>query len=139
MQRTEFDELYKQHSRSLYFWVKGKTHNETTSEDIVSQAFCKAWEHREELRGAFRPWIYTIASNEMRTTWKRSARTEPLGEEHNEIPEHYDFTEQLARFMEWQRAAQITKLLNDTLRRALLCHVEGLSLKESAQIGRAHV
>lgn len=133
MQRIEFDELYRQHSGSLHFWVTGKMRNKTSAEDVVSQAFSKAWEHREELRGDFKSWVYTIASNEMRSIWKRSKRTVPLEDEHNEIPEHYDFIEQLARYMEWRRAEQVSKLLDDTLRRALLCHVEGLSLKESAR------
>lgn len=130
MTTDEFAGHFRKHYGLLTFWLLSSCRNQAMAEDIASNAFAQAWEHRERLQGPFRPWLYKIAYNALRMDW-RSCKPEPL-EEGQDAVDPLDFTEELARYYETRRIAQAAELMRESLRRALWCHVRGFSIKETA-------
>lgn len=61
-----FDEIVRRHVRSLYSFVYRLTGgNGPMAEDVVQEAFVKAWKHirRFNVGKSFRTWLFTIAKN----------------------------------------------------------------------------
>lgn len=78
--RAAFEDLIRAHARlvwaSVYGWVK----DPTWTEDVVQDAFLKAWEAIRDLKQpeAFRGWLLTIAR---RLSWRQaelSGRSTPM-------------------------------------------------------------
>jgi RNA polymerase sigma-70 factor, ECF subfamily len=115
--------------------------NEHDAQDVVQEAFLRAWRHYAGLRdGDARPWLLTIVRN-CCWTWRRSARTK------RETIE-YDDEAHSSRTGE-HRAADADAVAasnRDVLRAALaqlqpeyrealvLREIEGMSYKEMAQV-----
>jgi len=134
MTAAEFAREYQENYGKLFYYVMGLAKNTAIAEDVVSQTFLSAWEHRGQLRGEFKPWLYQIATNAMNKSWRRDSylHMEPL-EGHEERPEPKDFGVELERFMEWQRAAQAAMILSHEMRRALALHLKGLTVTQAAR------
>jgi len=134
MTAAEFAREYQENYGKLFYYVMGLAKNTAIAEDVVSQAFLNAWEHRQALRGDFKPWLYQIATNVMKKLWRRESylQMEPL-EGHEERRDAKDFTQELERFMEWQRAAQAATTLSHPMRLALAHHLRGLTIAKSAR------
>jgi RNA polymerase sigma-70 factor (ECF subfamily) len=59
------EELFKRHTKDVYRFVYRMTRDHESAEDIVQNAFVKAWKHIEGYRrgGTFRTWLLSIAHN----------------------------------------------------------------------------
>ena len=134
MNTKTFTALYLQHHPGLFCFVLGMARNRANAEDVTARAFLKAWQHRAQLNGNFKPWLYQIAANEMKTWYRRESylMMKPLTEDHHEIPAPDDMTRDLAGRIEWQAAAQAATRLAGRARTAMLCAARGLSVKASA-------
>ena len=88
--RAAFSEIYSALVDDLYRFVRGHTEDDAEAEDILADVFLKAWRGVPRYRAGsekFRPWIFTIARNEVRTYWRsRARRAGPLPEEIPEEP-----------------------------------------------------
>ncbi len=80
-----FAEIYRLLADDLYLYLRGQCHDATDAEDILSTVFFKAWRSARSYRKGsrkFRPWIFAIARNELKTYWRNATRwEEPLTED----------------------------------------------------------
>ena len=136
MTTTTFTQHYRDNYPMLFAFVLRMARNQAIAEDVAARAMMKAWEHRAELNGNFKSWIYQIAANEMKEYWRHESCIwmETLGEDHEEIPDPKDFTAALERDQEIQRAESIMQALERRERMALHCHLIGNSIEEAAAI-----
>ena len=79
-----FTELVNRYERKVYRLAKHITQNDEDAEDVLQEAFLKAYEHLDTFKGdsKFYTWIVRIAVNEalMKLRKRRSDRTVPLDE-----------------------------------------------------------
>jgi RNA polymerase sigma-70 factor (ECF subfamily) len=79
-----FTDLVNRYERKIYRLAKHITQNDEDAEDVLQDAFLKAYEHLDSFKGdsKFYTWIVRIAVNEalMRLRKRRSDRTVPLDE-----------------------------------------------------------
>ena len=80
--RDAFETIIRGSSRQLFAIAYGVLQNRAEAEDVVQDAFIKAWGSRWRVRDPekFPAWLATIARHRARDV-ARSRRTVPLGEE----------------------------------------------------------
>jgi RNA polymerase sigma-70 factor (ECF subfamily) len=63
--KSAMSALYELHFDTLYKFIRYKVNSDEVAEDIVSEAFIKAFENLNKFKGksTFKSWIYTIARN----------------------------------------------------------------------------
>ncbi len=87
--RSAFAEIYRLLADDLYLYLRGQCHDASAAEDILSTVFFKAWRSARSYRKGsrkFRPWIFAIARNELKTYWRNATRwEEPLTEDMVEV------------------------------------------------------
>lgn len=61
----EFAELYRAHSRQIYYLCLRMLGDQAKAEDATHDVFLKAWRHQRQFRGesSWRTWLYRIAIN----------------------------------------------------------------------------
>jgi RNA polymerase sigma-70 factor (ECF subfamily) len=64
--RNAFNQLVIEHRDRVYTHCLYTLHNSENAADVTQEAFIKAWRNIGSLRGAFRPWLLTIATNACR-------------------------------------------------------------------------
>ena len=74
-----FEELYRLHHERLYrycLYRLGETHE---AQDVVQEAFARAWVHAPRIQGDLRfyPWLRTIAGNLCTDVGRRRAKVQP--------------------------------------------------------------
>jgi len=79
-----FGELVGQYERKIYRLALNITRNEEDAEDVLQEAFLKAYEHLDRFKGdsKFYTWLVRIAVNEalMKLRHRKGDRTVPLDE-----------------------------------------------------------
>ena len=133
MNTQEFTALYHEHYRKLYCFMLTLSKNREQAEDATSRAFVAAWEHRDQLNGNFKPWLYQIAVNEMKNYWRKRSNQvmEPL-ENHLHVAAPVP-AEPAA---DWQQAAQALITLPRRFRSMLTDTIRGRSLEQCARARR---
>lgn len=80
-----FSELVRRYDRNVFRIAQHITHNEEDAQDVVQDAFLKAYQNLEQFQGAskFYTWLVRIAVNEalMRLRKRRTDRTVSLDED----------------------------------------------------------
>ena len=129
----QFAAHYREHQRKLYCFVLSLSRSREQAEDVTARAFAKAWEYRGQLNGNFKPWLYQIAINELKTDWRRASYIvmEPLTADHREIPAPYDPAPAMRQ--ECADAIAAVSRLTATMREALADAIHGVSLQQSAK------
>ena len=80
-----FEILLERHQGAIQRHLNRITHDATTAQDLVQEAFLRVWTRTAQWdgRGSFKAWLYRIATNlalnHLRTVRRR--REEPLGHE----------------------------------------------------------
>lgn len=138
MNAPEFTALYREHDRKLYYFILTMSRNREQAEDIVSRAFLAAWTHRLELNGNFKPWLYQIAVNELKTDWRKPSygKTMPITEDHHNIADPINPVRAAELRDEWNRAQHAATDLPRKLRRIIVDLFRGMDLKQSARVRR---
>jgi RNA polymerase sigma-70 factor (ECF subfamily) len=81
---SAFSELVSRYQNKIYRLAKHITQNDEDAEDVLQEAFLKAYEHLDGFQGnsKFYTWIVRIAVNEslMKLRKRRGDRTVPLDE-----------------------------------------------------------
>ena len=85
--RDDFEMIIRSASRPLFAIAYGVLQNREEAEDVVQDAFVKAWKTRWRVRDPekFPAWLATIARNRARDVF-RARRTVPLSNELDEEP-----------------------------------------------------
>ena len=80
-----FSELVKRYDRNIFRIAQHITHNEEDAQDVVQEAFLKAYQNLEQFQGnsKFYTWLVRIAVNEalMKLRRRRSDKTVSLDED----------------------------------------------------------
>lgn len=128
MKTTKFCEYIDRYRNELYIVAWAILENKEDTEDAVSNAILKAYENRNQLRGAhkFKPWITTITKNEalkIRKKWLTLPGDDAMESMMTPVQEHYDeLWDILQKMREEFRLVLVLFYYND------------LSLKEIAQV-----
>jgi len=145
--QNAFAELVNRYERKIYRLAKNITRNDEDAEDVLQDAFLKAYTHLDSFKGdsKFYTWIVRIAVNEalMRLRKRKNDRSVPLdepvdlGEEtvQREIAVWEDNPEQQYSQEEWRRILDeaIDTLKPDFRTVFVLRDIEELSTEETAE------
>lgn len=144
---SAFSELVRHYDRRVFRMAKQITQNDDDAEDVLQEAFLKAYTHLDDFQGnsKFYTWIVRIAVNEalMKLRKRRTDRTVPLdepidtGEDEvlreiavwDENPEDTYSREELATLLD--EAVQSLKPAYRTV--FILRDIEELSIEETAE------
>ena len=137
--RMAFRQLVLDHSHAMFRVAWRLCNDESIAEDIVQEAFIKAWRKIEDFRmqSSFRSWLHRITVNTAMDYLRKQSRRRQF---ETETPEFE--TAEMAELprhdvqidIRLQAGAAMQKL-SDTERAALLLrHYEGHSINEIAQI-----
>jgi RNA polymerase sigma-70 factor (ECF subfamily) len=143
-----FRRLVERHSRSVFRLAFRMTRNEHDAEDVVQEAFLKAYRSldRFEERAHFGSWIYRIAANcaydSLRARERRQESADPMvvNDASNgpatELPSGEPAPDRLVFGGEVRRRVSLAMLRMSALEKSAftLRHFEGMSIEE---IGRA--
>jgi len=76
---TAFEELYERHAKDLYRFALYLSGNTAEAEDLVSEAFVRAWNSGGEIRAATaKGYLFTIVRNCFLTQHTRKSRHTPM-------------------------------------------------------------
>lgn len=145
--QNAFSELVNRYERKIYRLAKNITQNDEDAEDVLQDAFLKAYTHLDNFKGdsKFYTWIVRIAVNEalMRLRKRKTDRSVPLdepvelGEETvtREIAVWDDNPEQRYSQEEWRRILDeaVDGLKPDFRTVFVLRDIEELSTEETAE------
>lgn len=145
--QAAFSELVTHYERKIYRLAKNITRNDEDAEDVLQDAFLKAYTHLDNFKGdsKFYTWIVRIAVNEalMRLRKRKTDRSVPLdepvelGEETvaREIAVWEDNPEQRYSKEEWRRILDeaVEGLKPDFRTVFVLRDIEELSTEETAE------
>jgi len=145
--QNAFAELVNKYERKIYRLAKNITRHDEDAEDVLQEAFLKAYTHLDNFKGdsKFYTWIVRIAVNEalMRLRKRKTDRTVPLdepmelGEEtvQREIAVWEDNPEQQYSQEEWRRILDeaVDTLKPDFRTVFVLRDIEELSTEETAE------
>lgn len=73
----QLTEVFKSHSHKIYAYVAIRIGNKAAAEDIVQEAFAKAWRSRKHFdpnKGELASWLFTITRNTMYDYLKASSK-----------------------------------------------------------------
>jgi RNA polymerase sigma-70 factor (ECF subfamily) len=149
--RRRFEELALPHLKSLYRFALRLTGNAGAAEDLVQEAYLKAFESFPALRdpARSRAWLFRILSRLAVDRHRRGAREVPLEtaedldrfslydriSEEDPLPYsdqlHEDF---LARFRDEEVRAALSALPEAYLAPLVLLYLEGMSYRELAEV-----
>ena len=137
--RMAFRQLVLDNSHAMFRVAWRLCNDEGVAEDIVQEAFIKAWQKIGDFRmqSSFRSWLHRITVNTaMDYLRKQSRRKKYQGEEPEfETIEMAELPRHDAQIDIREQAGAAMQTLSDTERAALLLrHHEGHSIKEIAQI-----
>lgn len=143
---SAFGELVKRYDRKLFRIARHVTQNSQDAEEVVQDAFLKAFQHLSRFRedSKFSTWLIRITLNQalMRLRQQRLAREVSLENPHSEennLP--LDFADWAPNPEQLYRAAELKTMLRKALRKLspgsrmvfVLRDIEGLSLEQTAE------
>jgi RNA polymerase sigma factor (sigma-70 family) len=136
----DFEEAALPHLRAAYNLARWLTRNETDAEDVVQEAYLRAYKHFGSFHGGDgRPWLFAIVRNTC-FTWMQHNRsrelTIPLDDDLHEI-ESKDLNPEalLLQSADTQMVRQALEELPVEFREVLvLRELEGLSYKQIADV-----
>ena len=133
---TAMTELYDRFAPDLFRYALAIVRSEDVAEDVVSEAFMRAWTHLPSFRGDnFRAYLYAIARNYAYDTMRKSTRETPLASE--PVDQSAD-TDLLQRAISSEKARELMAALYtlpDQQREVLtLRFMEALSVRETAEV-----
>ena len=142
-----FEELVKRYDGKLFRIAQHLTHNREDAEDVVQEAFLKAFQHLDQFRenSKFSTWLIRITLNQslMKLRKRRPAREVSIDNdfqrEEDNLP--IDVADWAPNPEELYRAAELREILRITLQELgaglrvvfVLRDIEGLSIEQTAE------
>ncbi len=136
LDRAAFRALYLRHAGRLttHFEIQLKGRR-AEAEDIVQEAFCRAWDKRDTLRDmeAFGGWLHSIARNVM--LGRMRAKSEIIRDDLDPVSEEPSAERHIdgARALDRLKAA-LEELPEEQREAVLLVRVQGLMFREAAEV-----
>jgi RNA polymerase sigma-70 factor (ECF subfamily) len=135
-----FEQLYDRHSRVVYGLVLRILQQASTSEEVVQDVFLQLWRNAAQYqaaRGAFVPWLLTLARNraldQLRLKSERQRRREDQTEELPSVVTAPEYEKALDEKRRAERVRSLMTSLNPQQKKAIeLAYFEGLSHSEIA-------
>jgi RNA polymerase sigma-70 factor, ECF subfamily len=143
-----FEELVKRYDSKLLRIAQHVTHNREDAQDVVQEAFLKAFQKLDQFRGnsKFSTWLVRITINEslMKLRTQRTQREVPIDQEIE--TEEGMLSQEIADWVpnpeERYRASELREILIKTLQELhqglrvvfVLRDIEGLSLQQTAEV-----
>lgn len=142
-----FEELVKRYDRKLLRIAQHLTHNREDAEDVVQEAFLKAFQHLAQFQGnsKFSTWLIRITLNQalMKLRKQRSTKEISLDNDFQSDEDHLpaDVADWAPNPEELYRAAELQEILRKSLQELgpglrmvfVLRDIEGLSLEETTE------
>jgi len=142
-----FEELVKRYDRKLLRIAQHLVHNREDAEDVVQEAFLKAFQHLGQFRenSKFSTWLIRITLNQSLMKLRKRRPTRELSIDNNFQSEEDNLPIDVADWApnpeELYRAAELREILRKTLQELgpglrvvfVLRDIEGLSLDQTAE------
>ncbi|QUH18629.1 RNA polymerase sigma factor [Alkaliphilus sp. B6464] len=130
----QIENLYILYRQDIYNYLLSLTHNQTLSEDLLSDTFVNAIRSIESFKGqsSVKTWLFSIARN----LWLQKIRKEKHTVEYNDLLELYVSDSIAERLITKETAIRIKNLLlekDDRTQKIVNMRVEGYSFGEIAQ------
>lgn len=138
--RMAFRELVLEHSHAMFRLAWRLTSDESTAEDIVQEAFIKAWRKLGNFRmeSSFKSWLHRITVNTAMDYLRKQSRRQQFETEEPEWESRHIASESAGhdRQLDIRQQTEAAMMdLSEIERSALLLkHFEGHSINEIAQI-----
>ena len=137
---SAFEQLYDRHSRIVYAMVLRILQQTSTAEEVVQDVFLQLWRNAsryQSARGAFVPWLLTLARNRaldhLRLKSERQRRREDQTEEPPPIATSPEYEAALDEKRRAERVRSLIGSLNPQQKKAIeMAYFEGLSHSEIA-------
>lgn len=137
---SAFEQLYDRHSRIVYALVLRILQQASTAEEVVQDVFLQLWRNASQYqtaRGAFVPWLLTLARNRaldhLRLKSERQRRREDQTEELPSIAAPPQYEKLLDEKRRAERVRSLIGSLSPQQKRAIeMAYFEGLSHSEIA-------
>jgi RNA polymerase sigma-70 factor (ECF subfamily) len=130
---TALYDLYAPHIFRYAFTI---VRNSDTAEDVVSEAFLRAWTHLPTFRGTnFRAFLYKIARNYAFDVLRKDTHCEPLTGEPADSTKESDVMKQAITSEDARRVINALTQLPERYKEVVtLRFLEELSVKETAEV-----
>ncbi len=129
-------ELYRAYGGELYGFALSRLDDRQLAEEVVQDVFTKVWRRARDYdaaRGTLRAWLYGIARNAIIDVERRRGRR-PRTVAY-EPPEAASADDPIERaVLRWQMQLALERLTPDHREVLRLTHVEGLKLREIAEL-----
>ena len=133
------EEIYKEYSKVVYYYLFSLCHNEFVAEELTQETFCRAVQTIEKFRNEckIKVWLCQIAKNLL---YKERLRIEkivtvPINEEIGEIESQYDIEEEFIEKEEEEYVYKQIEKLDSPRRELVYLRIKlGLPFKELGQI-----
>ena len=137
---SAFEQLYDRHSRIVYALVLRILQQASTAEEVVQDVFLQLWRNASQYqtaRGAFVPWLLTLARNRaldhLRLKSERQRRREDQTEELPSISAVPEYEKALDEKRRAERVRSLMGALTPQQKKAIeMAYFEGLSHSEIA-------
>lgn len=143
-----FEELVKRYDRKLFRIAQHLTHNREDAQDVVQEAFLKAFQHLGQFRenSKFSTWLIRITLNQSLMELRKRRGTREVSIDNDFQSEEDNLPIDLADWApnpeELYRAAELREILRKTLQELgprlravfVLRDIEGFSLEQTAEV-----
>lgn len=136
---SALNELVERHHAGAYRVALSLVKDEDTAQDVVQEAFLKAFRALNTFRGdaAFRTWLFTITANEARGALRRGGRRREIALDDVDSLRSDEMSpaDSVVVSLEAERARRMLEGLPDKQRLAVSLRIdEGLSFREIGEV-----
>lgn len=131
MEAVTFEYLFRQYYQQAVLYVYSLSHDYHLSEDIASNAFCKAFTTLSGKDGRFKFWLLRVCKNAYIDVTRKKKPTSL----NNDLPEDTDIADRLIQDEQFRALYRAISLLAHPYREAVeLFYFQGLTLAEIAAL-----
>ncbi len=133
MKSEALERLYKKHYNEAMLYVYSFCHNRTLAEDIVAEAFFRAFRHIDEEKDSFKYWLFKVCRNCYFDYLRKTKRVEQVDD--MELSDDSSLVETLIENEEYIALYNAISLLKGNYQEVIrLFYFDGLSVREISGI-----
>ena len=134
---SDFESIYQQYGKTVYFFLLSLTQNESLSEELTQETMCRAIMNIGAFRGESKMsvWLCQIAKNLYFEWQKKNKRTLPIEEALLTEPDEQDIIDELTSKETAHRILKHLHMLDDPYKEVFMWRVFAeLSFKQIGQM-----
>ncbi len=133
MNQEAIEKLFKRYYHEAKLYVLSLCHDESLADEIVSEAFFKAFNTIDEERDGFKFWLLKVCRNAFIDHTRRIKKTAPLNDD---VPSDVtDVADMLIKQEEYRALYRALSLIKDNYKEMIvLYYFEGLTVLEIASV-----